>query len=99
MTPAPRDGWKGLAEAFRARWSPLSLIPALALGVVVLAGTLFAAMPQADRHVARLAMATRQLGGWGGALVVLTVVVTVTMLRAAPMVALAAAVILVDAYL
>jgi len=87
MTPAP------------ARWSPLSLIPALALGCVVLAGTLFAAMPQADRHAARLALATRQLGGWGCALVVLTVAVTVTLLRAAPMAALIAAVILVDAYL
>jgi len=87
MTPAP------------ARWSPLSLIPALTLGGVVLAGTLFAAMPQADRHANRLALAMRHLGGWGGALVVLTVAITATLLRAVPMVALAAAVILVDAYL
>lgn len=95
----PRSGWKGLAEAFRARWSPLSLVPGLALGVVALVGTLFAAMPQADRHATRLAQATRHLGVWGGALVVLTVAVTAALLSVRPTVALAAAVVLVDAYL
>jgi signal transduction histidine kinase len=99
MTREPRHGWSGLAEAFGARWSPLHLIPALTLGCVVLAGTLFAAMPQADRHATRLAEATRVLGGWGGALVVVTVAVTVTLLRAVPTVALAAAAVLVGAYL
>ena len=99
MTGKPRQGWRGLTEAGDARWSPLALIPGLALGGVALAGTLFAAIPQADRHATRLAQAMRHLDGWGGALVVVTVAVTVTLLRAVPTVALAAAVVLVAAYL
>ena len=104
MTGKPRHGWRGLTAAFPTRWPPVALIPGLlipglALGCVALAGTLFAAMPQADRHATRLAQAMRHLDGWGGALVVVTVAVTVTLLRAVPTVALAAAVVLVDAYL
>ncbi|WP_051808076.1 sensor histidine kinase [Actinoplanes subtropicus] len=99
MTPEPGNGWKGLADAFRTRWSPLSLIPGLALGGVVLAATLVAAAPQTDRHATRLAETLRHLGGWGGTLVVVTVAVTVALLRAAPLAALAAAVVLVDVYL